>query len=138
MANETKSASLLGVAPYFKVKDIARAAAFYRDVLGFSWLKLWGEPPCFCMPKRDGLILMLSQAEEPGQVRPHGSDGESWDAYFWVKDAEALFAEFKAKDAPIAYAPTIRTYYNMKEFAVKDLDGHVLAFGQDWPAAKNG
>ena len=43
------------------------------------------------MPHRDGLILMLSQTCDPAIVRPNAKarGDESWDAYVWVKDADA-------------------------------------------------
>ena len=33
------------------------------------------------------------------------------------------------------YGPIVQTEYNMKEFAVRDVDGYVLGFGQEWPPA---
>ena len=37
---------------------------------------------------------------------------------------------FDAKGADIVYGPIIQDSYRMKEFAVRDCDGHVLGFGQ--------
>ena len=37
----------------------------------------------------------------------------------------------KGKGATIEYEPCIQQHYDMKEFAVRDLDGYVLAFSQD-------
>ncbi len=119
---------LLTHAPYFFVADVVKASEYYRDVLGFSYDRLWGEPPAFCMPKRDGLTVMLSQQCEVDRIRPNGMDGESWDAYFWVTDADALFAEFVAKGVRVVYPPCDQAYYFNREFAVKDLDGYILAF----------
>ena len=42
----------------------------------------------------------------------------------------ALHSEFAAKGAEIVYGPLIQESYQMKEFAVRDGDGHVLGFGQ--------
>ena len=122
---------LLGVAPMFFVADVQRASDHYRDVLGFHYEQIWGEPPCFSMPSRDGLIVMLSQVADKTRVRPNGADGESWDAYFWVQDADRLFGEFVAKGARVAYAPVDRPFYGNREFAVHDLDGYLLAFAHD-------
>ena len=88
------------------------------------------------MPGRDGVIFMLSEAPAGFELKPNSSadaEGQSWSAYIWVNDAESLFKEFKSKGAHIAYEPLIKEEYGMKEFAVRDLDGHVIAFGQDWP-----
>jgi len=130
---------ILGSAPYFLVADVKKAAEYYRDVLGFSYPFLWGEPPSFAMPKRDGHIVMRSQFCDAQRISPNrktAGDDDRWDAYFWVLDAEALFREFQSKGANVVYAPTIIEAYDMKEFAVQDLDGYVLAFGQDWSKKK--
>lgn len=119
---------LLAVAPLFFVANVAEAAAYYRDVLGFTFERIWGEPPCFCMPHRDGLTVMLSEVDDKTRIRPNGSDGSSWDAYVWVSDADALFAAFKAAGALIVHEPVDRDYYGNREFAIRDLDGYIIAF----------
>ena len=57
---------ILGVAPYLVVEDVKRAAEWYRDHLGFDFVQLWGEPQCFTMVKRDGVVLMLKSV--PGKA----------------------------------------------------------------------
>ena len=127
-----KTKQLIGSAPLLLVADVTRAARYYHEKLGFSMPQLWGEPPCFAMPQRDGLIVML---QESADVRPNCALGgdDNWGAYFWVADARSLFAEFQQRGAEIAHEPQKRPYYDMLEFAVRDGDGHVLAFGQHWP-----
>ncbi len=129
------SARIIGTAPHLLVADIHRAAEYWTRVLGFSIERLWGEPPCFAMPRRDGFTIMLQQAPPNAPSVRHGVvEPETWDAYVWVSDAQALFAEFSAKGAAVAYPPTVRDSYDMLEFAVTDPDGHIIAFGQHWPA----
>jgi len=122
---------LLGIAPLFFVADVTKAAAYYRDVLGFAFERIWGDPPRFCMPHRDWLTVMLSEVDDKTRIRPNGSDGCSWDAYVWVHDADALFAAFKAAGALIVHGPVDRDYYGNREFAVRDLDGYIIAFAHD-------
>lgn len=122
---------LVEIAPQFFVADITRAANYYRDVLGFRIERLWGEPPCFCIPYRDGATLMLSQTADLSRIRPNGSDGCSWDAYIWVKDADALYAELAAAGAQIVHLPVYRKEYGNQEFAVRDPDGYIIGFGQN-------
>lgn len=127
---------IIGSAPFFLVADVAKAAEYYRDVLGFSYDQLWGDPPEFCMCRRDGFVVMLCQCSKELQNAPNGritGHAETWDAYFWVRDAEALYQEMHEKGTSIVYEPVLREHYDMKEFAVQDLDGYVLAFGQDLP-----
>jgi uncharacterized glyoxalase superfamily protein PhnB len=121
-----------GTAPYFLVKDIHASVDYYHRVLGFTRPKLWGDPPSFAMPCRDGFIVMLKQAEAGMTILPNGSQRGCWDAYFWIEDADALFNEMKANGAVIEYEPCFQDEYDMKELAVRDPDGHILAFGQHW------
>ena len=121
---------LIDNAPFFFVEDVVKSGEYYKDKLGFAFDRYWGEPATFCMPTRDGLTIMLQQ-KEAEKVQPNGIDG-SWDAYFWVRDADGLYEEFKAKGVEIVYEPEIKAFYDMKEFARKDLNGYIIAFGQNW------
>jgi len=134
----SEAKQLLGIAPCFLVRDVVKAAEYYRDALGFSYPRFWGVPPVFCMLQRDGLIIMLDQAKDASVIRPNGKaygDGthksDPWDAYVWVKDADALYAEVKARGALIAYEPMLKEGYGNREFGVRDLDGYLIAFGSD-------
>jgi hypothetical protein len=60
-----------GIAPYFFVRDVVKAAEYYRDALGFSYAQFWGVPPTFCMPRRDGVTIMLSQTRDSSIIRPN-------------------------------------------------------------------
>ena len=88
----------------------------------------------FAMPLRDGFIFMIKQADQGAGVTTSRDQSGFWDAYVWINDAELLFSKFKEDGAIIEYEPCIRKEYDMKEFAVRDLDGHVIAFGQHYEA----
>jgi uncharacterized glyoxalase superfamily protein PhnB len=121
------------IAPYFIVDDVVATANFYRDKLGFHYDRFWGEPPAFCMVKRAGIIIMLSQLETTGVMRPNRlaiDNGDAWDAYVWVDDADALYEEFKAKGVTIARDLCDQPYGN-RDFDVEDCNGYRLCFGQD-------
>ena len=126
---ETKS-QLLRHAPYLLVADVAKAAAYYRDVLGFASEYSAGAPPVFAIHSRDGLAVMLRLAPDAAKITPSEAQGGTWDAFFWVADVRALLAEFRARGAIIAYDLVYQAAYHMDEFAVRDLDGYVLGFGQ--------
>ena len=121
------------VAPYFIVDDVVASANWYRDKLGFQYERLWGNPPAFCMVKRRGIIIMLSQfrpaiAPNPNRLRdPHN---EASDAYIWTEDADALNAEFKAKGVTIA-RDLCDQEYGMRDFDIEDCNGYRLCFGHD-------
>ena len=133
MSADSAGSRLLGIAPYFLVRDVVAAAAYYRDALGFGVKRFFGEPPSFCMPQRDGVVVMLSQTADASLVRPNARarGDESWDAYVWVEDADALHAEVAARGARIAYPPCLQEEYGNREFAAWDLDGYLIAFGSD-------
>ena len=120
------------IAPYFIVDDVVISANFYRDQLGFQYERFWGEPPCFCMVWRNGIVIMLSQFEEAtGLVRPnHTVDPErgAWDAYVWVDDADALIADFKSRGVKIR-REICDQEYQCRDFEVDDNDGYRLCFG---------
>ena len=125
------------VSPVLLVADVVKAAAYYADALGFRASRMWGEPPTFCIPGRDGVSIMLNQVGPGEAVHPNAACDGRFDAYFWVRDADALFGEFRANGADIVCEPEDMPY-EMREFQVRDLDGHLLAFGHDTTGAGNG
>jgi uncharacterized glyoxalase superfamily protein PhnB len=127
-----------GIAPFFLVADVVRAAEHYRDKLGFSIVGyFFEEPPVFAMVGRDDRIVMLSlmDAGRGGSNRRH--KGDALDAYFWVDDVDGLYAEFRQNGADIVSPPQTQVY-GMRELEVRDGDGYVLCFGQDIPAKPPG
>ena len=136
MSTPSPGQRFLAIAPVFFVADIARAASYYRDVLGFAFDRIWGEPPSFCMVRRQDFTIMLKSIPDQSRIRPNGAANEIWDAYLWVEDADALYAEFKSRGVGIHYPPEDRLYYGNREFAVSDPDGYVVAFAHDIAAKK--
>jgi len=118
------------IAPYFFVPDVVAAANDYRDTLGFSYERFWGEPPAFCMVRRGGNVIMLSQVEDAALVRPNNNADGAWDAYVWVDDADALYAELVSKGARIA-RNLCDQEYGCRDFDVLDCNGYRLCFGHD-------
>jgi uncharacterized glyoxalase superfamily protein PhnB len=121
---------LLKSAPYFPVADVERTAEHYEQVLGFHRDYVGGSPPIFAILSRDGLSIMLRKVAASDRIVPMEQQGGTWDAFFWVSDAQALHEELHAKGAEVVYGPVIQQEYGMKEFAVRDHEGHVLGFGQ--------
>jgi predicted enzyme related to lactoylglutathione lyase len=121
------------VAPYFLVDDVVKSAHYYGDQLGFHFDRFWGEPPCFCMVTRGGVVIMLSQSTTAGVMRPNpvaDPKREAWDAYVWVDDADALYAEFKSRGVRIAREICDQPY-GCRDFDVEDCNGYRLGFGHD-------
>ena len=53
------SKKLTGSAPVLFVRDVYAATEHYRDAMGFSFGKIWGEPPSFAILERDGMCVMI-------------------------------------------------------------------------------
>lgn len=126
------------IAPYFVVNDVVSTANYYKEKLGFHYDRFWGEPPAFCMVQRKGIVIMLSQFESGGEMRPNrlaDPEGEAWDAYIWVDNADALHQEFAAKGVKIARGLCDQPYGN-RDFDVEDCNGFRLCFGHDISGVK--
>jgi catechol 2,3-dioxygenase-like lactoylglutathione lyase family enzyme len=109
--------------PVLDCSDMAASLAFWRDKLGFD-AATWGEPPTFAIMQRGAVSIALA-------LRPKDEVAVSrnWAAYLYVKDVDALYAEYEALGIALPHAPETR-FYNCREFVVDDPDGHVIAFGQ--------
>jgi catechol 2,3-dioxygenase-like lactoylglutathione lyase family enzyme len=121
---------LLRSSPYFPVGDVETSLAYYEEVLGFPCEYRGGSPPVFAICARDGFGVMLRKVPQAERIVPNERQGGTWDAFFWIRDANGLHAELAGRGADVVYGPTIQSSYNMLEFAVRDCDGHVLGFGE--------
>ena len=141
----SKKARLTGSAPVLFVRDVHAAAGHYRDAMGFSFGKIWGEPPSFAILKRDDMHVMIKQIEDHNYIillvagalsMSHNyivprwtiSSG-LWDMYFWVDDIDVLYKEFVERGAKIDYGLCDQPY-GCREFGTQDIDGHDVGFGQ--------
>jgi uncharacterized glyoxalase superfamily protein PhnB len=117
------------IVPVFFTTDIPATMAYYRDKLGFDWLGTWQNPPVYGMIARDGRAIHFRCAEPP-TANPEKHEEELIDAYLYVEDADALYAEYAAKGVEF-----VRGLGNMpwhcREFVIKDCDGRLLVFGAD-------
>jgi catechol 2,3-dioxygenase-like lactoylglutathione lyase family enzyme len=117
---------LEGLMPEMPVRDVRSAVEFYRDVLGFSVDYMYGDSPVYAIVKRDNVRLALLEARnsDPGDGR----------CYIFVREIDAYYQAVKRGDPDIIDALANRPY-GMKDFALRDLDGNRLAFGQAIAAA---
>lgn len=80
-------------------KDVGRASAFYRDVLGLR--HLFDAGPKLAFYDCAGIRLMLTTAEQPQHDHP-GSI-----LYFFVSDIDAVYRELAAKDVKFTDEPHV-------------------------------
>jgi predicted enzyme related to lactoylglutathione lyase len=116
-------------APVLLVSDVVASANYFRDAIGFAYEGIYGQPPGFCICNRDRHYLMLAKAE-PSKIVPFWKIvDQMWGAYFWVDNADALYAEIKARGGRMDYGPSTKPY-GVREFGIQDLDGNDIGFGQ--------
>ena len=51
--------------------------------------------------------------------------------FFWVKDVNTLYEDVMKQGAEITM-PIETRWYKIRDFAIRDPNGVVLVFGQDW------
>ncbi len=127
---DAAKATLTSSAAVLLVKDVVAAANYYRDQVGFVYNGFFGEPPTFIILVRDGLYLMLKQADDPKHIVPHWTvSNKLCNVYFWVTDADALYGELAARGAKMDYGPCNQPY-GVREFGIQDLNGYDISFGE--------
>jgi catechol 2,3-dioxygenase-like lactoylglutathione lyase family enzyme len=118
--------------PVLQVADVSRSERFYCGKLGFTSHGAWGEGPDFAIVQRGKVTIALDRSRD-GSV----PNNQYWAAYIYVEDADALCAEVRAKGAEIVRGPE-DMFYGLRDFDVRDPDGHLLAFGHDLSPAAAG
>ncbi len=121
-----RSAILKSIAPQLVVSDVVTTAEYYRDVLGFTILGYFAEPPVYSMVQRDGVKIHFGKAESSGTSNAEVRSG-SFDMYIWVLDINDLFEELTAAGADILEGP-VKRIYESTEVVVKDCNGFILVF----------
>lgn len=106
------------------VPDVARAAQFYVDKLGFTAGFTSNEPPIFAGLNLGEVQIFLQQ----GTPSPEGAS-----IYFVVGDADELYEFHRANGVEVVMPPGDREY-ELRDYTVKDLHGYALTFGQYGPS----
>jgi uncharacterized glyoxalase superfamily protein PhnB len=117
------------IAPVFFTMDIPATLAFYKDKLGFDCLGTWHDPPVYAIVARDRHAIHFRCAEPP-TPNPDKYNDELLDAYVFVENADALYAEYAAQGVEFTRG-LANMPWQSREFVVKDCDGRLLAFGAD-------
>ena len=122
-----------GVSPFFIVRNLAAALAFYRDKLGFT-ITFRGpeDDEFFGIVCRDRAMIMFKDVGLEPLPNCQRDGAARWDAYFDVPDPDALAAEFTSRGVPFS-EPLKDTHDGLRGFELKDADGYVLFFGRPRP-----
>ena len=102
--------------PTLRVRDVRAAVRFYTERLGFA---LAFELPRFAGVELGGAQVFLEERE--------GAGGGG--AYFVIDDVDALFALHRAQGVAEG-AGLVDQEYGLRDYAIRDMDGNGLAFGQ--------
>jgi predicted enzyme related to lactoylglutathione lyase len=105
-------------APVLHVPDVIGAAAFYRDVLGFTWD--FGDDTYAVVWRDNSAIHFVRDETSPSGIH----------LFQWVKDVDAYYKEIVDRGANVAKEPTNQPY-GIREFGLNDVNGVGIVFGQD-------
>lgn len=118
-----------GVQPVLPVADAARAARYFCDVLGFELDFIAGEPPSYARVKHvpaagqgEAVYLRLWQVNTR-EARP-------WRGEIVIhvgRDLDGLHAAYVKRGVDILEPPASQPW-GLREFALREPDGHVLRF----------
>jgi catechol 2,3-dioxygenase-like lactoylglutathione lyase family enzyme len=123
-----------GIAPFFIVKNVPAALAFYRDRLGFD-ITFQGpsdDDIFFGIVQRGSAMIMMKDIgvePVPNHTRDIKKGIARWDAYLYVPDPDALAVEFASRNIEFSQ-PLQNTHDGLRGFEVKDADGYMLFFGR--------
>ena len=105
------------------VADVAAAAAYYTQKLGFTLGFISGDPPEIAGMDLDRVQIFL----ERGTPAPSGTA-----VYFLVGDADALYGLHRDNGVDILLVPADRPW-GYRSYSIRDLDGYRLTFGHLLP-----
>ena len=125
---------ITGIAPFFIVRNVPAALAFYRDRLGFDITFQGPEPDdiFFGIVRRGAAMIILKAIgvePVPNYTRDIKKGIARWDAFLQVPDPDALAAEFSSRNVEF-FLPLSDGDDGLRGFEIKDADGYLLFFGR--------
>lgn len=105
-------------APVLHVQDVTGTAAFYRDVLGFRWD--FGDEAYAVVWRDNSAVHFVKDDASPAGIH----------LFQWVKDIDAYYQELLDRGANVTNKPANQPY-GIREFALTDINGVGIVFGQD-------
>jgi DNA-binding transcriptional MerR regulator len=121
-ATETQITGWLHLMPRIPVTDMDRSISYYEEALGFRLAWRLAPASLACLASGDIELLLLVPWRGDGPPPPQS-------AYVYVEDPDALCAEYRQAGADIV-EPVASRSYGMREFVVRDPDGHRFTLGR--------
>ncbi|HKP37778.1 MAG TPA: VOC family protein [Pyrinomonadaceae bacterium] len=115
---------------FVNVKDLDRAIAFYRDILGMTFL--FQAPPGMAFFDCGGVRIMLGIADRPEMNHPASV------IYYKVDDIEKVYETFKARGVVFIIKPHLvapMPTYDLWLADFKDSEDNILALMSEVPRA---
>ena len=120
-----------GVQPVLPVADVTRAARYFRDVLGFEIDFIAGEPPSYARVKKGA----ERRHGDPVYIRLWRCGAAPASSLTWKgeivihvgHDVDGLHAAYLKRGVNII-EPLVSQPWGLREFALREPDGHVLRF----------
>ena len=107
--------------PIFPVRDLASALSHYSD-LGFGTFA-YTDGAEYGFANRDGTGIHLAAHPD------HDPERAAASTYLYVRDADALYAEWSRPGIGGSTRPVSPTPYKLREGSHTDPDGNVIRFG---------
>ena len=105
-------------APVLHVQDVPATAAFYRDVLGFTYD--FGDESYAVVWRDNSAIHFVKDDINPSGIH----------LFQWVKNVEHYYQEIVDRGADVRTKPKDQSY-GLREFVLSDINGVTIVFGQD-------
>ena len=110
--------------PNLRVASVARALAYYRDVLGFA--VDWDDEG---LGFDHTMYASLSRGDCQICLTEHESDGNVGSVWCYVSDVRALYEEFAATGALIEQRPEAMPWGEVS-MRLRDPDGNLICFNE--------
>lgn len=113
---------------FINVQDLDRAIAFYRDILGMTFL--FQAPPNMAFFDCGGIRLMLGIADRPDLNHPASI------IYYKVEDIERIYEVFNSRGVEFIVKPHLvapMPTYDLWLADFKDSEGNILALMSEVP-----
>jgi len=119
MAAAERGLGWQALTPTLPVRDMPATLAWYRDALGCEIAWTWDDGSFAAIFHGETVEIFFARGDRP--VAPPT-------CYVRVADADCLHALYRERGVTIV-EPLASKPWGMREFAVRDPDGHVLRFG---------